>query len=290
MAYLNLDLQYFSHPKTVRLVGILGESAALLPLKIWCYVGQFHCDNGHLEGYSIQEIESIAGWKGESGMMIDAMLKDGISLLEKIDGGYKVHDWLEHAGHLKAFKKRAKTAAKKRWNSYATSIAKRNLKHAPNLPNLPNLPNQDKKKKSPTHAMPDDWSLTDEMRAYGEQKGMTTATIQHEFEHCREHHRKNESRFTEKGWASSVWNTWVLNWVKFGSKQIEGPSAQAPQSKCAWANSPCECYAVPGSKYCTEHRDKLMKAIQAKVSGKSPGGEVVSIQTGELLSKIGRSM
>lgn len=152
MPYLNLDLDFFSHPKTVRLVGLLGRDAEVLPIRLWCYCGRHHCVSGRLSGYSPQEVESAVGWWGKSGEMVAAMLKVGF--IEQVADGYQVHDWSEHAGHLAAFKKRAKSAARKRWRSIATSNAKRDIKDAPNLPNLPNLPNQEKEKRSTRGANP----------------------------------------------------------------------------------------------------------------------------------------
>ena len=132
MPYLNLDLDYFTHPKTMRLTGLLGPQAVCMPIRLWCYVGKYHCATGMLEAYSKQEIESAIGWTGNSGELVDAMVK--ISLLEAVPLGYRVHDWKEHAGHLSAFKKRAKTAAKVRWRKYASSTAKSRITTTPILP------------------------------------------------------------------------------------------------------------------------------------------------------------
>ena len=148
MPYLNLDLDYFSHPKIIRLIGLLGPQAEILPIKLWAYCAKYHAGRGELPGYSAQEVEAAVGWAGESAKMVEAMLK--INLLEKITDGYKVHDWLEHAGHLAAFKKRAKSAAKSRWLKYASSNALSNRKpqvtNTPTFPNLPNLTNKKKRK------------------------------------------------------------------------------------------------------------------------------------------------
>lgn len=142
MANLNLDLDYFDHRKTIRLEAALGDGAAIIPLRLWAYVGKYHPCDGRLAGYSAGEIARIAKWENDAELLIQALTSDGIKFLEKIDGGYQIHDWLEHAGHLKAFKKRAKTAAKKRWRKYATSNATSNAKskitNAPNL-SVPNL-------------------------------------------------------------------------------------------------------------------------------------------------------
>lgn len=110
-----------------------------------------------------------------------------------------------------------------------------------------------KKSKRERHAMPESWALTEGMTDYGTTNGMTAPTIQHEFVKCKTHHL--ESRFTERGWESKVWQTWVLNWISFGAKQVTPQSATPPQVKCAYHVEACEGYAVAGSKYCQVHRD-----------------------------------
>jgi hypothetical protein len=145
MPYLNLDLRYFDHIKTVRLVGLLGKGAAELPLRLWCYCGTHHAKDGNLAGYSAQEIESIVGWWGTPGAFVDAMVNVG--LLDKTEKGYKVHDWEEEQGHLISFHERAKAGAKERWDRYreqhATSIATSNAQ-APPQAMLHTIPNHTK--------------------------------------------------------------------------------------------------------------------------------------------------
>jgi 5-methylcytosine-specific restriction endonuclease McrA len=114
---LNLDLDYFTHPKIMRLAGMLGPYALALPIRLWCHAAKHHCETGKLEGYSKYEVESVSGWTGAPGDFVDAMVK--IKLLDEIQGGYAIHDWLDHAGHLGAFKKRGKAANKKRWKDLA---------------------------------------------------------------------------------------------------------------------------------------------------------------------------
>lgn len=139
MPYLNLDLDYFTHPKVRRLVNQIGPLAPLYLLKLWCYAGRHFPVTGVLEGCSKHEIEHEVGWDGEEGRFVDMLVN--LSLLdvkktekESENFNYRIHDWKQHAGHLWAFKKRAKTAAKKRWDSYASSKAESNAKGcAPNL-------------------------------------------------------------------------------------------------------------------------------------------------------------
>jgi hypothetical protein len=157
MSCLNLDLDYFTHPKTVRLVGLLGRGAEVLPIKLWCYCGKYHSESGKLTGYSAQEIESAIGWWGKVGELIEIMVRIGFLDFDGKD--YIVHDWIKHEGHLKMFHIRAQQAAAKRWGldsanatSNATSNAQGELKQCPK-PNQ-TLPYQTKPTKPEKQLLP----------------------------------------------------------------------------------------------------------------------------------------
>lgn len=122
MPSLNLDLDYFDHPKTRRLIGLLGRGAEVLPIRLWAYCGKFHFEDGRLTDYTEQEIETLVCWWGEPGRVVAALRKCGF--LDDHGQGLQVHDWKQHQGHIKAYKDRAVNAAKIRWD--ATSIASRN--------------------------------------------------------------------------------------------------------------------------------------------------------------------
>jgi hypothetical protein len=130
MPSINLDLDYWNHPKVMRLIGLLGRGAEVLPIRLWTYCGKYHSDDGVLSGYSEQEIEAICGWWGEKGKLVPAMLDCGRSLgrpgfIERLDdGSLRVHDWAEHAGHIAAYKRKSSLMSSARWNasSNATSI------------------------------------------------------------------------------------------------------------------------------------------------------------------------
>ena len=115
MPDLNLDVDYFSHPKTARLVGLLGRGAEVLPLKLWCYCGKYHADDGRLSTYGAHEIESVMGWWGKRGAAVKAMVKVGF--LERDGRGFRVHDWVAHQGHINALRERARNAANARWEA-----------------------------------------------------------------------------------------------------------------------------------------------------------------------------
>lgn len=114
MPSINLDLDYPDHPKTRRLVGILGRGAEAMPIRLWCYCGKYHRNDGSLSSYATEEIEALLDWHGEPGKAIQALVRVGF--LDRTPEGLFVHDWEEHAGHLLAYHEAAKAGAKARWN------------------------------------------------------------------------------------------------------------------------------------------------------------------------------
>lgn len=141
MPCLNLDLDYFSHPKTKRLVGLLGRGAEVLPIKLWSYCGKFHSEDGRLTGYTVQEIESIVEWWGKPGESVTALVRVGY--LHNEGDAFRIHQWAEHEGHIVAFRERAKVGAQARWSKIkgecltdATSIAKGGAEQCP-IPTKP---------------------------------------------------------------------------------------------------------------------------------------------------------
>lgn len=135
MPYLNLDLDFFDHRKTRRLVLALGRGSEALLIRLWCYVARHHAEHGRLTDYSPGEIETLAGWIGKPGRFIEAMTLSGF--MERTDSGWSLKNWLEHQGHIAAFRARGKAMAEARWSkargapSNATRIAARN---APTVP------------------------------------------------------------------------------------------------------------------------------------------------------------
>ncbi len=75
MPDLNLDLNYFDHPKTKRLIGLLGRGAEVIPIRLWCVCGRLHAESGRLTDYTAQEIESTVEWWGKEGEAEAALLK-----------------------------------------------------------------------------------------------------------------------------------------------------------------------------------------------------------------------
>lgn len=150
MPSLNIDLNYFDHRKTGRLIRLLGKGAELLPIRLWCYCGRHHAEDGALTGYSAQEIESKVAWWGRSGSAVEAMVEAGF--LDQVENGFQVHNWQKRAGHIIRYAIRAAKAAQSRWaedaTSNATSIPTSNAS-ALHCTGISNLPSESESKKDP---------------------------------------------------------------------------------------------------------------------------------------------
>ncbi len=132
MPYLNLDTNFFDHPKTRRLVGLLGPMADILPIRLWAYCAKIHPVDGAMKGYSEAEIEGVIHWSSAElspGSAVKALVKVGY--LKRVGKGFACVDWEQHEGHLAAFSRRGKVAAKARWDKYATSNAQASPSIAP---------------------------------------------------------------------------------------------------------------------------------------------------------------
>ena len=115
MPYLNLDLNYFDHPKTIQLaIELGGHRSEVLPIRLWAHIGKYHSEDGFLRGYTAPAIARVLNWKENPEKLVEAMLKVGF--LAKRKDGFAVPSWNEHSGHLAVFKERAKIAAQARWS------------------------------------------------------------------------------------------------------------------------------------------------------------------------------
>lgn len=112
---LNLDLDYFDHPKTKRLIARLGPGAEAFPIRVWAYAGKYHAEDGVLRGYDAAELAGLAGLPGDPEKVVGALVAVGFLL--KTPEGWACKDWLEHEGHLAAFKERSRKANASRWES-----------------------------------------------------------------------------------------------------------------------------------------------------------------------------
>jgi len=134
MPSLNIDLDFFDHPKTKRLKAMLGPAAAIYLIQLWVYAGKYHTEDGLFKKYMPDEVASFAGYHGKGEKMLQAMLQAGF--IEKAGRWTKgcrwafvVRNWTEHEGHLVNFRLRAKMGSEARWAHKRNSIINESKKN-----------------------------------------------------------------------------------------------------------------------------------------------------------------
>lgn len=108
-----IDVDYFDHPKTMMLIGLIGPLADVFPLRLWRWCARYAKD-GVVKGGRAQ-IESAVKWEGEVGVLHKALIKCGF--LEK--DGKTVHDYMEHIGRAIYLYEQKKLRQK---NKYAADV------------------------------------------------------------------------------------------------------------------------------------------------------------------------
>lgn len=88
-----ITVGFFFHPKTLRLQSELGDSGILALIRLWEHAAAHRWD-GVLMEYTPRMIGGVVGWAGDPRGLVDALVH--IGFLDKVDGGYLVHDWLDH--------------------------------------------------------------------------------------------------------------------------------------------------------------------------------------------------
>ena len=128
MPSLNLDLDFFGHPKVAQLRALTGcPTAEVYILRLWCWIGKFHPQDGQLLApCNFADLptffESIMDWRGEPKKLFAALIQCRF-VVRKLDSRYKgdatpffVNDWLKHSGHIWQYHCKAIENNKKRWN------------------------------------------------------------------------------------------------------------------------------------------------------------------------------
>jgi hypothetical protein len=104
-----------THPKTVKLMRLLGDRAFYNLIRFWLYVAQVKPD-GDITGMVAEDIEIASDWQGKPGAFLDALLS--LRFVDSMDGNLVVHDWDEHneyASHSGERSEKARLAANARW-------------------------------------------------------------------------------------------------------------------------------------------------------------------------------
>jgi hypothetical protein len=132
-----VDVDYFEHPKTLMLVGLIGPQADVFPLRLWRWCALYARD-GVVKGGRAQ-LESVVKWSGESGQLHKALVKCGF--LEK--DGKTVHDWHFHIGRSIYLYEQKKLRQRQK---YAAGILP---EETGRIPPIPSHPIQDEKSNPP---------------------------------------------------------------------------------------------------------------------------------------------
>lgn len=89
---IRISVEFWSHPKTGRLIRDIGLEGVRSLQILWCWVATNKPD-GILSGMDDFDIEFAADWRGDPGKFFSAI--DG-RWIDCEDGVLMVHDWLEH--------------------------------------------------------------------------------------------------------------------------------------------------------------------------------------------------
>lgn len=110
---MNKDIRFActcpDHPKTIKLMYLLGDRAFWCLTRLWTKVAQVR-PSGNLDGMDEIDIEIHAGWQGEAGLFANTLVK--LRLLDITDGTYCIHNWRKHNEYASRADERSESARK----------------------------------------------------------------------------------------------------------------------------------------------------------------------------------
>lgn len=107
-----------NHPKTRRLARALGVPVPHVIGHLHClwYWALEYAPDGDLEDFDSEDLADAAGWEGDPGQFIEALLECGSKgrpgFLSRVSGRLTIHDWEDNQGD--GYRARIQAAAKKR--------------------------------------------------------------------------------------------------------------------------------------------------------------------------------
>lgn len=90
--YVQLDIDYFNHPKTLHLISLIGPEADVYPPRLWTWAMKY-AKSGILKTQGM--VETACRWKDDDGRLHKALVAAGF--LE--EDGVTIHGWMERTGH-----------------------------------------------------------------------------------------------------------------------------------------------------------------------------------------------
>ena len=115
MAFVRVDIGFYTHRKTIRLFAKIGESAFWVPPRLWAYAAAQQID-GDFHDYSATEIALLIGYQNDAQAMLQALIECGFMDVNPL----RIHDWEEYNAYHAVFSTRAKNAARVRWEKERT--------------------------------------------------------------------------------------------------------------------------------------------------------------------------
>jgi hypothetical protein len=204
MAWLESHQSLGEHPKTKKLCRLLGipkrEAVGTLHLLWWWALD--YAEDGDLTRYDALDIAIGADWDKNETEFVDSLVSAGF--LDRNETALVIHDWHDYAGKLIERRERNAQRMRDARASYETDTNNERATHVqgtqraraklqnrtqpnstvPTEPTKPNPSSDDdvktkKKRRNPTD-MPEDFTVTDEMRAWArERKGLSDQEIDH---------------------------------------------------------------------------------------------------------------
>lgn len=114
-----ITIGFSTHPKIKELERRRGDRGVLALIKLWEFTA-LHYTDGVLPNMSESDLARHLGRGSHFTKLIDDLL--ALRLLDRIEGGFQVHDWDEHQGWVAKARKRSRNAsasAKARWTGSA---------------------------------------------------------------------------------------------------------------------------------------------------------------------------
>ena len=98
---IRMDAGFLDHPKTKRLIRRLGDAGVVSLFRLWSYTSRFF-PKGVLTGFLPGDSEEAAGWAGEPGAFVSALVEAGgpgkAGFLDDVAGVYALHNWKTRQG------------------------------------------------------------------------------------------------------------------------------------------------------------------------------------------------
>lgn len=157
---IRLRIDFRNHPKTKRLMKVLGDTGVRCVIWLWLGAAARRPD-GELIGWDAEEIEIEADWRGEPGILVGLLLSLGWldSRINSSTGAtvYLLHDWADEQPWVCSAQRRSDAASKaatERWEKRLGRRKKRvtntvSTEDAPRIPTASGADAQPTKAQSP---------------------------------------------------------------------------------------------------------------------------------------------